>query len=88
MDNVQFEDQTTETVERKITSHNRSKMAEWLMRFGIIQNEKGANFILIGVAVFFFLMSVLILLLGASKNPTDSYNNAIRTVQSSSEQSQ
>jgi hypothetical protein len=78
---VEFEESKYDMAERKIISSNRSKMAEMLMRSGLIESERGANFILAGVAVFFFLMSFLIFILGAAKTPSDTYLNAVDSLQ-------
>jgi hypothetical protein len=85
MADVEFEEQSFETQERKIISKNRSAMAEWLMNAGVVENEKAATGVLIGLSVLFFLVSFLILFLGASKSSPDTYLENVRTLESINE---
>jgi hypothetical protein len=70
---VEFEENSYGTEERKVIVKNKSKMVDWLMEKAKVKTPKQANLILIGISVVFFLLSALVLLIGASYITPASY---------------
>lgn len=60
MANVQFEDQGIYTQYASNTDR-RPTMVRWLINWGVAEDEKSANYILIGIMGLAFLLSVFII---------------------------
>ncbi len=70
MSNIQFEEETFKS--RTILGEPSSpKMVKSLLKMGIVKSEQQAGYLLVGIAIFFFLIAIYIsyTFLFASKTP-------------------
>ncbi len=73
-------------IDRKITFKSTPAMVKWLMKTGIVSDERAAKNILLLVAILFFVLSFVIFTIGVSVRPKSYFipkerlNDQTRTV--------